>query len=301
MASLLEIDLTRDGKVSSSVDEASKDEIITHFAFLPGEEISYMDTPTAQQWCLPPIRQTSQTGGTLIWQVGFDPETSRLVRRRGYEITPSGKPGVINDDYVLIKTNQSKRDLQEQALLQAQKLYLDKTREGYSVPGMSEQHLLPAQLACTYRPPHAIGDKKSNERLIQLNEFKRGPVACQVKLDGQRCRSIRNQDGKVILISRTNREIEWLDHVREELSVFFHYLPDNCGLDGELYGEGLFEETSSAIRTEKRKHKDNEKIGYHIFDIIIPETILENRIMLLFNAFRRYREEERHRWPSNLT
>lgn len=293
MASILEKTLTSEGL--NGIDEVFDPELVgDDFNYLSGEQIDYGEIPTKDQWCLMPLRKVSQTGGTLIWQIGFDPIKNQLVRRRGYERTPLGVPGAITDDTVQIEQNQSGRNIQEQALLQAKKLFMDKTREGYNYSGVLEKshNLISAQLACTYRPPNTKGAKKGNERSITESDLKRCPVSCQVKLDGQRCRSYRNSEGEIVLLSRSNREIDHLEHIREELAIFFMYLPSECGLDGELYKEGFFEDLSSAIRTVKTKHEDNEKVKYHIFDLILPETTLEDRIKILFGAYQKYREDD---------
>ena len=128
MASVLETTLTSEGKISY---ESDIQVVKSNFEPLPGKEISYGDKPDVESWSLPPIRKISQTGGTLVWQVAYNPLTKQLIRRRGFETTPSGEPGSISDDTVQIEMNQSGRSDQEQALLQAKKLHLDKTREGY--------------------------------------------------------------------------------------------------------------------------------------------------------------------------
>lgn len=287
MASALEQALTSDGNPNY---EPSVN-IESNFKPLSGKEITYNDRPNVESWSLPPIRKISQTRGTLIWQIAFDPTNSHLIRRHGFEITPSGEPGSIRDDTVQIVTNQSGLNVQGQALLQAKKLYLDKTREGYSLGGISSDHMMQAQLACTYRPENLEGKKRSNERLIDVKEFMRAPVAVQVKIDGQRARIILNADGKIEMISRKNVPIKWHDHIREELMVFFLYIPEGVGLDGELIGSGIFEDTSSKIRQKHAKHEDNEDIKFYIFDLIVPEVTLEDRIATLYKAFEKYRQD----------
>ena len=298
MASLLEemLSSVEDNEPENFQDiETSAD---SNFNPLPGVCFDYEEEGSRDEtleWNLPPLRMFGQKGGQLVWQIGYDPEKQRLLRRRGFEITQSGLPGKINDDYIKIETNQSGRSLQEQALLQAKKQYLDKTREGYSIleserPG---DVLLPAQLACTYRHPDSKTDKKSNEREISEKDLQRCPVACQVKIDGQRCRVSKTDKG-IEMISRTNVDISWHDHIRKELRIFFRYLPEGVGLDGELQGSGLFEDTSSKIRQKHVEHADNKDIKYYIFDLIVPETTLEDRINTLFGAFDKYREDHKN-------
>ena len=289
MASLLEQELSTE---QSLVHDSKLEEITSNFEPLDGEEIAYSDTPSQDRWSLHPIRKESQTGGTLIWQIGFDPDKNHLIRRKGFELTPTGEPGTINDDTVVITENQSGRSIQEQALLQAKKMFLDKTREGYSAGGISSEHLLPAQLACQYRPPNVVGKKKSNEREIKLSDFKY-TVFVQPKLDGLRCRSTKSGTN-IEMITRTNCEINWHDHIRAELNIFFLYLPEGSGLDGELMGSGVFEDTSSKIRQKHKKHEDNEDIKYYIFDLIIPETKLEDRVMILSDAYQKYSRENKN-------
>ena len=304
MSTLLE-DMLADASNSSNINVTNPKDIKqtegvlfkNNFEPLPGFTLDYEENGNFDQedelvtWNFPPLRMTSQTGGQLVWQIGYDPANQRLIRRRGYELTPSGEPGTINDDYINIEINKSGRSLANQALLQAKKQYLDKTREGYSLPEMIRvgDVLPPAQLACTYRSPDVKTAKKSNERAIPEKELQRCPVACQVKIDGQRCRVMKTDRG-IEMISRTNVKIDWHDHIREELRIFFRYLPEGVGLDGELQGSGLFEDTSSKIRQKHVQHAENEDIKFYVFDLIVPEVILEDRITTLFNAFDKYRE-----------
>ena len=299
MASILE-DMLTTIDTQTKVNPLQEKEFHSNFDPLPGITVRYDDNDDFDNdelsWHLPAIRSMSQTGGHLVWQIGFDPIEQRLVRRRGYEITPSGEAGAINDDYIKIETNQSGRSIANQALLQAKKQYLDKTREGYSLPESTNpfEYIIPAQLACTYRSPDAKTAKKSNERMIADKEFERCPVACQVKIDGQRCRVINTEDRGILMYSRTNCVIDWNEHIREELSIFYRYLPVGVGIDGELQGSGVFEDTSSKIRQKHNCHVDNEDIKFYIFDLIVPEVTLEDRITILFDAFDKYRESHKN-------
>jgi hypothetical protein len=66
------------------------------------------------------------------------------------------------------------------------------------------------------------------------------------------------EEDQEVFRSRKNKIIDWLEGIKKELKVFFHYLPSHSRLDGELYTFSLpFEELMSAVRTKGHEHPDN--------------------------------------------
>lgn len=88
-----------------------------------------------------------------------------------------------------------------------------------------------------------------------------GCVLAQAKLDGQRCLAIV-KDGKVKFISRDNKEIKTMDHIKPSLA----HLNDSV-IDGELYAHGLsFQENMKLIK--KYRKGESQKIHFHVYDYI---------------------------------
>lgn len=245
-------------------------------------------TPTEfpDTWVLPGLYNISQTGGISYWQIGFDGHD--LISVHGYYTTSTGNEGKLQTDRLHIYQNLSNKDLQHQAYQQAKKKYIDKTREGYTTSptgviitqNLTEEiNSLPkAQLAESYPMDPNVKSPLNDQH------FKRG-VTIQPKLDGIRTR-IFNVGGEIRLLSRNNKEFSWLDQIRVETKELLKLLPVGVGIDAELYAEGMkFEDITSIIRTEKHKHPRNDEIICYIFDIILLETCLEDRIKILRDAY----------------
>ena len=98
------------------------------------------------------------------------------------------------------------------------------------------------------------------------------PVIVQPKLDGERCRALRDENGNVRLFSSTEEEIISVPHIVEELQQTWDRQPGRehiLELDGELYLHGLdFNEIHSIVSRRKELHPDYSTMQYHIFDII---------------------------------
>lgn len=91
-------------------------------------------------------------------------------------------------------------------------------------------------------------------------------VAAQPKLDGQRCLAII-KGGKVKFISRDNKEIKTMDHIKPSLTKLNL---DGFILDGELYAHGYsFQENMKLIK--KYREGESEKVLFHVYDYISKE------------------------------
>ena len=117
---------------------------------------------------------------------------------------------------------------------------------------------------------------------IDYNE----PVFIQPKLDGVRCiiqQEFHKDGDKVVAYSRTGKEWKNIDHILEELKLFFHSYP-NVILDGELYNHDLkndFEKIISLVRKTKPTAEDrvesSEMVQFHCYDIIDEELLYDHR------------------------
>ncbi len=88
----------------------------------------------------------------------------------------------------------------------------------------------------------------------------------QPKLDGDRCRAIFDEEGRVTLLSSEENIIGSVPHINKELeSLQFK----NIELDGELYTHGMAHEDIHSIVSRKvRLHYGFQEIEYHVFDIV---------------------------------
>ena len=86
----------------------------------------------------------------------------------------------------------------------------------------------------------------------------------QPKLDGDRCRAIFDEYGKVTLLSSEENQFVSVPHIVDQL--------ENMGLksielDGELYTHGVNHQTiHGAIARTVNLHPEYENVEYHIFD-----------------------------------
>jgi ATP-dependent DNA ligase len=96
------------------------------------------------------------------------------------------------------------------------------------------------------------------------------PYIIQPKLDGDRCRAIIDEHGRVTLLSSEENRVTSAPHIIEQLEDMNLR---NIELDGELFSNSLNHQAIHGIvgRTVNL-HPDFETLEYHIFDIINEET-----------------------------
>ena len=115
------------------------------------------------------------------------------------------------------------------------------------------------------------------------------PVMVQHKLDGFRCIAYFDENGKVILYSKSMKPFVHLNHIKEELESKFKL--KNVYLDGELYSHGLKLNVISSLVMKKRELsseeiEDSKKIVYMVFDYVLQDVIFEKRFNLLKSIFK---------------
>jgi ATP-dependent DNA ligase len=120
------------------------------------------------------------------------------------------------------------------------------------------------------------------------------PVYIQPKLDGNRCVSFLNKQGKkdsdltyenVILYTRTKKEYPYNannNNIRKELlpiliNNFNSVSKESLYLDGELYAHNVsLQQINSDVRgSNNNSDSDSKSIQYHIYDMFYPSYVVE--------------------------
>ena len=210
------------------------------------------------------------------------------------------KDGKITPHYLDITKGKQKRNVLEQAIMEANKRWNDKKeKELYdsnddTISDSSEKSskkevkektiIVRPMLAKTFDP--TLYDKNSRAFKISFDPY----AYVQRKLDGIRCISYLNDKKEVVLESRTGTKFENFDLLRSQLKPMLETLGKNIYLDGELYTNQIpFQEISGFVRKSKEHatHENIEKINvieYHIYDILTlnnPDLIFEERMKKL--------------------
>jgi hypothetical protein len=267
--------------------------------YLKGDKISIGEDPKNNCWCFYPLYRTNQIGNTDMWQIGFDPDISSIVRVYGSIKTKTGDIGKMRYSSIKVDIKKSGRDIQQQALLEARKMYKDKYRKDGYRPIGNNFDLIGTQCLSKTKKVHpqlanilylSSCDDKYKKGVKLNNSALNTGVMCQPKIDGIRAMAWRSDiDNTIHIYSRTHKEYLWLDDIKNQLEEFFLYLPEGIGLDGELYSTTLsFNEISGSIRTSKKKSEYNHMIKYFIFDVVILDMVVEDRIKLLYNAYKNF-------------
>lgn len=117
-------------------------------------------------------------------------------------------------------------------------------------------------------------------KCLKYFDFDNG-VYIQPKLDGIRCLA-RIKNGKVFLLTRQGKEMQWLNHLRDEIKLFLTGKDTALYLDGEIYAHSI---TGTANYDEKKKKytyvavEDGEKEES-------PELDVEQRFDVISGAAR---------------
>jgi len=256
---------------------SEEDEEIVEYDDLPGEELRLKSQkPKKRYWHLPYLYKNSHTGAVLVWKIGYNPDNNEIVIKTGQEMTTTGKVGKLTMHRRENKLNSRSNGYVEQALQDIWTAYQNKYREGYRPSHEEPVNEIMAQLAVK------LIDKQTGKWKIREENLSRG-ISIQGKIDG--IRALIWPDS-MIFKSRTNKSFKWLSHIKKQITLLFTYLPDNVGLDGELYNHDLsFSDIQGAVMTIKYEHKYNKKLKYYIFDVILPNKTVEERIKILYDAY----------------
>lgn len=271
--------------------------------FFKGKMYRIDETPTEQDWMLVPLFLHGVNGETRVWQIGLEKsdegETYQLKTVHGIAITSKGIVGQnLQTSYHSVNDNKSGRNIQQQALLEARRKYMNKYKEGYLPEG---QDLPPdlngakPMLAKTYHHPSSIvknGPKIGTKVGTNETKITNFPISVMRKIDGIRALT-RLHGNKITMRSRLNNIFPHLNHIKSEMDTYLKYLPPNCELDGELYSLNMsFQELTSAVKTVKEVHSKHHEVQYWIFDIIDPQNLVwEERYTMMVNAYIKYLDD----------
>lgn len=211
-------------------------------------------TEDGSSWNMVPLYKENKLGKTLMWQVGFD-GIENLIMTFGHV------PGDVRTTITKVELNNSGRTLQEQALLEAKKRYIDKYREdNYRPIGSKIETTFKGMKGKVYIP--------NKTKLVF-------PVYVQRKLDGIRmlCSLSNNTNNEVVMKSYAGLLYTHIKHIPQQLQFLFTFLPPGVIIDGEMYNHSMsFHEITSSVRTTKTQHPRLKEIEYHIFDIYYEDT-----------------------------
>ena len=217
-------------------------------------------------WYLPCLSITDSNNNKSTWITGFNGTTAISYYRKKIKVT---------------KYNHHIYNV-EKAYQYCKNVYLNKIRNGYHKFGENRKNTN-TQLGVSFK----IKEIDNKENIINANLRPEWfPCAVVVKLDG--IRGIYNVNkGKII--SRTGKDLHFLENFENHCKILLSFINNYYNLDGELYAHGLNLYTiSSIIRQKLNKSKNIKKIRYYIFDIMIEETVFEDRMKILKTVFDKY-------------
>jgi ATP-dependent DNA ligase len=100
----------------------------------------------------------------------------------------------------------------------------------------------------------------------------------QPKLDGDRCRALFDEYGKVTLLSSEENIINSVPHIVQQLEELEY---KNLELDGELYTHGTNHQLiHGTVARTVNIHPEFEQIEYHIFDFVSSEPQYQRSLAL---------------------
>jgi len=105
----------------------------------------------------------------------------------------------------------------------------------------------------------------------------KGPYILQPKFNGDRCRAIVSQRGKVFLVSSGMKVRVSVPHINNALEHWARTnLTGDIELDGELYRHGMrHQDIRSIVSRTKELHENFDEMCYHIFDIVDERPQIE--------------------------
>lgn len=107
-------------------------------------------------------------------------------------------------------------------------------------------------------------------------------VYIQPKLDGVRL-LVYKKNGEVYMMSRTGKEMKFMDHIRNELAP---YLDDGWVCDGEAFAHNLaFEDIVGEFRREQKTSQDLKYNIFDCFNLDFPDLTFEQRFNWINNLF----------------
>ena len=155
-----------------------------------------------------------------------------------------------------------------------------------------------------WAPPASWTDEKKKE--TTRNRIFSGEWLGAEKKDGYFCRIIKNDDGTILLQSRSRgvngeypEKHEWVPH----LQPFFDWLPNGTCLLGELYlpsspGSSNITKILGCLKEKAIARQEKEKLHLYVFDILAynGESFLEKTFEERENSLEILREVAKNQW-----
>jgi DNA ligase-1 len=233
------------------------------------------------------------TGKVKVWSINVIERNGNgvIINSHGYL---DGKM-ISNEKIISEGKNIGKKNATtavQQAVAEARSVWIKKTESGYSIK--SDQSTKNNNLENDEKDAESevLGKGKGkgiteDAPIVMLahDYNKRGksitfPCYCQPKLDGTRAVSIKKG-----IFSRNRKEYPHLEHIMAEIQR----IPAEFVLDGELYSKELtFQEIVGLVKKETLTEDDmikQEKIKFHVYDLVRAEMPFESRLRLLQRLF----------------
>ena len=183
---------------------------------------------------------TKQGNKTRVWSVEWDSDAHVIKRYGMLDGKIQTKTETVTGKNIGKKNETTPV---RQAELVAESLWKKQKTKGYYEEGETND---------TFLPMLAHPFDKYKHTLPEI-------VACQPKIDGIRMLAKLDEDGHVLLTSRTGKTVGGFDNVRDNL---FNVLVPGLTLDGEMYSDKIPFETICS----RFKKGDETDLDYHVFD-----------------------------------
>lgn len=241
------------------------------------EIIRVDEKPKSKYWFYNTLYKTNARGTLDQWTIGCDEENMQIIMEWGKV------GGIIQTSKTEIVINSLNRSVRDQGLIETRSRYTNKIdKECYYLMGEKPKFKQFFMLSNLYK------DKKNKTKKLNF------PVMVQPKLDGIRIKGVYDpEEGQVLLSTRSNKDVKFLSHIKEELIVFFRYLPAGSILDGEVYNHDYNFNTIQSIVTRSVNVNEMEKtLKYYIYDICTQDDyIFKERYNLLSRCKQLYSED----------
>lgn len=229
---------------------------------------------------------TATTGKVKVWSIKVIERDNNgvIITQHGYL---DGKM-ISNEKVISEGKNIGKKNATttvQQAIAEARSAWVKKKESGYNVKGNADT-VEEDEKEAGKEAGKGKGITEDAPLVMLAHDYnKRGksikfPCYCQPKLDGTRAVAIHKG-----IFSRNRKEYPHLEHILTEIRT----IPAEFILDGELYSKELtFQEIVGLVKKETLDEADKvkqEKIKFHVYDVVNSELPFETRLQLLQRLF----------------
>lgn len=245
---------------------------------------------------MPTLYKFDNDGSIRQWRVGTTDDM--YVVEHGKACLKNGKKGKLQLSKKPIKGNNREPDAAKQAINKAKSMWEEKQRKDTYRP----HHEVPTCTAEEWAELHGQTHKwaacckdwknATDSEKICTEDY---PWIAQYKVDGNRCTAWYQND-EVKLFSRAGLEMEFKEHIRQQLAELFPlinfaltkdktaYANYDFGIDGEIWTfnlNGFHQDSHSVASRTVNRHKDEESQFYAWYDILNYELDAEHRLAVI--------------------